>query len=77
MQIAAQCLLVAFDDNIYKTTPFSEFSDIAIQQRDDKNLKKLFNLIENKIPYEKWKLDPNDQTDKFLSRIKKISRFMT
>jgi hypothetical protein len=71
MQIAAQCLLVASDDNIYKSTPFSEFSDIAIQQRDDKNLKKIFNFIENKVPYEKWKLDPNDQTEKFLSRIKK------
>ena len=34
-------------------------------------MRKIFNFIENKIPYEKWKLDPNDQTDKFLSRIKK------
>ena len=42
-QITARTFLAVTNDNILEKSPFSELSEIALKQREDKNLKKIIN----------------------------------
>ena len=69
-QITSKSFLAVINDTILEKSPFSELSDISLKQREDKNLKKIIDLLENKVPFEKWKLDLNDENEKYFSKMK-------